>query len=144
MILLHFDLDDLGNAKTVKEVYNAIGIGSTDEYEVRWDDQEVFGSRSYVMNLFCNDKLYQYVSSLFDGARLVGADGDDILMQNQDAARIFEWANYSPVSTGPRYEEMLKLLREVTPYTDLPENVIAIITPEDEMYIDAPDLSWQE
>lgn len=144
MILLHFDIDDLKGCKSVKEVYNAFGIGDTDEYEVNWNDDKVFGKRGYVSNMFCTQDLYEIVSSLFEARRFVGHDGEEMTIGKDDAAKIFEWANFSPISTGPRYKRMLKVLRENTVYEDLPDNMIVIFTPEDDDYEEAPRLPWQE
>lgn len=145
MILLHFNPEELDGCLNVKQIYGVFGIGSEPEDTIHWGDEDVFGKRGYVQNIFCTQAVYDRAAENFSHDVLVGYDGEEEQMNYRQSKNVFEWANYSPVSTGQRYELMEKILREVSPFDKLPDNVIAIFTPDDEQYIEAPEPhKWQE
>lgn len=138
MLLLKFNPEDLKDCYTIPQIYAAFGIGNEPEDEVHWNDETVFGKKGDVRNFFCTQALYDLVNENFHKNDLQGRKGSSMMMDYHDRSRTFEWANYSPTSCGPRYEAMLKKLKEVYGYDSLPDSVLAIFTPDDPEYEESP------
>lgn len=138
MLLLKFNPDDLKDAYSIQQIYAVFGIGNEPEDQVHWNDPEVFGKRGDVRNIFCTQAIYEKVSENFHKNDLRGKNGSSEMMDYHDRGAVFQWANYSPISTGPRYELMEQRLREVSAYDKLPDSVIAIFTPGDPEYEESP------
>lgn len=140
MLLLKFNPEELKDAYTVQQIYGVFGIGNEPEDQVHWDDPKVFGKKGDVRNIFCTQAIFDKVSENFHKNDLIGKNGAKLMMNYKDRGRVFEWANYSPTSVGPRYELMEKRLREVSAYDKLPDSVIAIFTPDDPEYEELPQV----
>ena len=138
MLLLKFNPEDLKDAYSIQQIYAVFGIGNEPEDQVHWDDESVFGKRGDVRNIFCTQAIYEKVSENFHRNDLRGKNGASEMMNYHDRGAVFQWANYSPTSTGPRYELMEQRLMEVSTYDKLPDSVIAIFTPEDPEYEESP------
>ena len=138
MLLLKFNPEELKNAYTIQQIYGVFGIGNEPEDEVHWDDPDVFGKKCDVRNIFCTQTIYDLVSKNFKHNNLRGKNGSEVMMDYHDKAKVFEWANYSPTSMGPRYETMERRLAEVSNYNKLPDSIIAIFTPDDPEYEESP------
>lgn len=134
MILLKFNPEELGEARTVPQIYGVFGIGNEPENEISWKDQRVFGERADVKNIFCTQHIYDLVNDNINQSVLKGKNNLHKQMDTHELHDSWNWAMYSPTTSGPRYEAMLKSLRAVADLDELPDSVVAILTPEDSLY----------
>lgn len=139
MLLLKFNYEDLNECENIAQVYGAFGIGNEPENEISWKNTDVFGSKANVRNIFCTENTYKLIDRILSPSRLEGREGTDIKMDYNDIKRCWNWAMYSPTSAGPRYKQMLEYLHTITDFDDLPDNVIAIFTPDDDEYYETPE-----
>lgn len=131
MILRRFNLDDIKNCKTLDDAFEMIGIGLREDskQDLNIRNKEVFGKRAYYANMIMNEKthnaIYEQLKSQDKKSRMPSADA-------------LQWINYSPISNGPRYEEVEKRAGGIS------EDVLYIITPEDDLYQEDPNLALKK
>lgn len=138
MILLKIDVDEALDAQTVPQIYAAFGIGNEPENDISWKDQAIFGDRADVRNIFCTQRTFDDISDNIKKSALVGKNGRTDTMDFNETKLSWDWAMYSPTCGGPRYEAMLEELHANTGFLDLPDGVIAILTPDDPTYEPSP------
>ena len=128
MLLRRFDLKDIENCKTVKDAFNMMGIAvaKDDKQDLRIDNKDVFGEKAYYANMVMNDNTYQKIY-----AQLNKSKKDN----ERFAVEAFQWMNYSPLSSGPKYDK----IKEET--GDVSEDVLYIITPDDSLYEQEPSVA---
>lgn len=128
MILRRFNLDDIKNLKTLDDAFEMMGIGLKEDskQDLNIRNKEVFGKRAYYANMIMNDKTY---NAIYEQLK---SQGKKNRMPSADA---LQWTNYSPISNGPRYEEIEKLAGGIS------EDILYIITPEDDLYQEDPNLT---
>ena len=137
MLLIKMDIKKIvegaNKYKDVADLYRAIGISPKEEkgdYVTNFDDEKVFGKRAHYRNMFMDDGAYKEIERGILENREKSA---------KDARRVqtvqTQWAWYSPVSCGERYEDLKKRIGEIN------HSVLYIITPEDDMYEPAPELN---
>lgn len=121
MIVKRFSLDDVKNVKSMGEFYEVMGYGK-DEFA----SEEVFGKKPYYNNFFLHpetsDKIYKIIKQ---------NNSDNSAAQ---LAASMDWLDFSPVSSGPRYDELVEGCGRVI------RNALYIIQPADDMYKEAPDV----
>lgn len=126
MILRRFNLDEIDNCKTVGDVFRMMGVavGKDDPQDLKITDESVFGKKAYYANMVMNDntyqKIYAHLNKVNDKAG------------NRFATEAFQWMNYSPLSSGPKYDKIKEETGAVS------EDVLYIITPEDSLYEPEP------
>lgn len=128
MLLLTFDPAELDNCNTVKEVFKVFGIGQ--DCEIKWTDETVFGKKGYYQNTFITQRTYERAKRALERKKVL----------RKHPQNTFEWFSFSPMSNGPRYERMEEKLRWQEELDILPDNMIAIFTPCDEEYVEAPEV----
>ena len=128
MLVLRADVDALQEAKTVLEIFEVFGIGEGEK--IKFTDEKVFGERANYANTFCTDLTFKMVHDILN-------KNEKHMMRNRSGAEwspeAVNWCWYSPISTGPRYEDFVKLLGD-----EPQDNRIYILTPDDKMYEEAP------
>ena len=131
MILRRFNLDDIKNCKTLDDAFEMIGIGLREDskQDLNIRNKEVFGKRAYYANMIMNEKTY---NAIYEQLK---SQGKKNRMPSADA---LQWTNYSPISNGPRYEEVEKRAGGIS------EDVLYIITPEDDLYQEDPNLALKK
>lgn len=134
MILRRFNLDDIKNCKTLDDAFEMMGIGLREDskQDLNIRDKKVFGKRAYYANMIMNDKTYNAIYEQLkpQGKKWYNRSGDR--MPSADA---LQWTNYSPISNGPRYEKVEQMAGGIS------EDVLYIITPEDDLYEEDPSLT---
>lgn len=131
MILRRFNLEDIEKCKTLEDVFEMMGIGlkESSKQDLNIRNKEVFGEKAYYANMIMNDKTYTAIYEQLkpQGKRWYNRSGNR--MPSADA---MQWTNYSPISSGPRYEKVKEAVGEIS------EDVLYIITPEDSLYEEEP------
>lgn len=131
MLLLKFELEDLKKCKSVSDVYRAMGIGinEDDSQDLNFNNKAVFGKRAYYRNLFVTDRTYNEIHDILEKVpnyKRRSAKKDKIHIH------AFQWSNYSPMSSGPRYQALESIIGELN------DEVLYILTPEDNLYEEDP------
>ena len=131
MILRRFDLNEIKNCKTLDDVFEMMGIGLKEDskQDLNIRNKEVFGEKAYYANMIMNDKTYNAIYEQLKplGKKWYNKNGD-----RMPSPGALQWTNYSPISSGPRYEEVEKRAGGIS------EDVLYIITPEDDLYEEEP------
>lgn len=131
MILRRFNLDDIEKCKTIEDVFEMMGIGlkESSKQDLNIRNKEVFGEKAYYANMIMNDGTYMKIYEQLkpQGKKWYNRHGDR--MPSADA---MQWTNYSPISSGPRYEKVKEFVGEIL------EDILYIITPEDSLYEEEP------
>lgn len=131
MILRRFNLEDIKKCKTLNDAFEMMGVGikADSKQDLNINNKEVFGKRAYYANMIIHDKTYNaiYEQLKSQGKKWYNKHGDK--MPSPDA---LQWTNYSPISNGPRYEEVEKRMGGIS------EDVLYIITPDDDLYQEDP------
>lgn len=128
MIVKRFKLEDISKATCSGEFYEAIGFGKEE-----LADEKIFGKHPYYRNIFIHPDTDEAIREVFEKntsklAKKVGS---------KTAARIawtIDWANYAPMSNGPRYKELEEAAGRII------RNAVYILEPTDIMYEEAPDV----
>ena len=123
MLLVKFDLQELEKCKTSADIYRTMGVGvlEGDPQDLNFNNEKVFGKRAFYANLFLNPETSKKISN--------------ILHEN---SKLHGWFNYSPVTSGERYDRLVDKIGEIN------EEVLYIATPEDDLYIEAPSTEDKE
>lgn len=126
MILRRFNLDDIKDCKTVGDAFRMMGIALSedDPQDIKITDERVFGKKPYYKNMVINDNTYQKIYAQLNKVNDKAG--------NRFATEAFQWMNYSPLSSGEKYDK----IKEAT--GDVSEDVLYIITPEDSLYEEEP------
>lgn len=133
MLLLKFNYDDIEKCKSAEDVYRMFGIGvaeKDDGYTVHMTDEKVFGKRAYYRNMVMSQEAYDAVLDVMK--KIPNYKGMKNPKDRLSYAAI-EWVNYSPMSSGPRYEQVKELAGG-----EINRSVLYILTPDDELYEEAP------
>lgn len=137
MILRRFNLDDIDKCNTLEDVFEMMGIGMKEDskQDLNIRNKEVFGNRAYYNNMIMNDatfnRIYEHLKPL--GTKRKNKSGN---YMPSEAALL--WMNYSPVSNGPRFKQVSEIAGGI------PEDILVIITPDDSIYIEDPNLPKEE
>lgn len=133
MILRRFDLNDIEKCKTLEDVFTMMGIGlkedSPEDLNIR--NEKVFGKRAYYANMIMNDNTY---NKIYEHLKPLGKKWYNRSGNRMPSPEALQWTNYSPISSGPRYEKVKEVVGEIS------EDVLYIITPEDSIYEEDPSL----
>ena len=131
MILRRFNLEDIEKCKTLEDVFEMMGVGIKEDskQDLNIRNKEVFGKRAYYANMIMHDKTYNAIYEHLNtvGKKWRNRKGDEMASQ-----AALQWVNYSPISSGPRYEEIERRAGGIS------EDVLYIITPEDDFYQEDP------
>lgn len=141
MLLLHFNPDELADCRTVSNIYATMGISpaSSVDGETKWEDKTVFGKRAYYKNMFINDEDYKAAeeglkNNVLIGRTMEGSDkAEETMMDYHERNEVFSWAMSSPISFGPKYDQIKARLGG-----DVPRGVLVIVCPDDDLYEEAP------
>lgn len=128
MILNKLDLDRLSHCATLDEVFKEMNVGEGSDYP--FTDEKVWGKKANHANYFMTDSTYEMIYE-----SLKKNEDDTYLYhgKTEQFPQATAWCNFSPISSGKRYEEFEK---KVGPLND---SVLYIITPEDDMFQEAPE-----
>lgn len=137
MLLLKFDLDDIEKCKTLEDVFEMMGVGLSDksEKDLNINNKEVFGAKAYYANMVMSDatynRIYEHLKPL--GKKWYNRNGG-----RMPSAAALQWTNYSPISSGPRFEAVKERVGEIN------DSVLYIITPEDDLYEEEPTVRMEK
>lgn len=138
MLLLKFNKEDFKKCKGVVDVFNTMGISRPDDKdavkekcEVNFADEEVFGKRAYYANTFISNDTYNYILDIMK--EVPDYQGRE-KSKNKLSHAAMQWVNYSPISSGPRFEKIKDMVGEIN------DSVLYIVTPDDEMYKEDPSV----
>ena len=94
-------------------------------------NEEVFGKRAYYNNMVMHDKTY---NAIYEQLKKTGKKWRNRSGKYMTPEPALQWVNYSPLSQGPRYEQVREAVGEIA------EDVLYIITPKDTLYTEDPTL----
>ena len=131
MILRRFDLNEIKNLKSLDDAFEMMGIGLREDskQDLNIRNKEVFGEKAYYANMIMNDKTYM---AIYEQLKPQGKKWYNRSGNRMPSADAMQWTNYSPISSGPRYEEVEKRAGGIS------EDVLYIITPDDDLYEEEP------
>lgn len=124
MILLHFNKEDFKNCTTVKEVFEAMGIGPDGKYD--FTDEKVFGKEASYYNMVMHKDTFEYIGDIMKKASGISSRRT----RTEYGVEYLKWVNYAPIVTGARVTLLKEVVGELNP------NVLYIITPEDSLYLE--------
>ena len=131
MILRRFDLNEIKNLKSLDDAFEMMGIGLREDskQDLNIRNKEVFGEKAYYANMIMHDKTYM---AIYEQLKPQGKKWYNRSGKRMPSADAMQWTNYSPISSGPRYEEVEKRAGGIS------EDVLYIITPDDDLYEEEP------
>lgn len=131
MILRRFNLEDIEKCKTLEDVFEMMGIGlkESSKQDLNIRNKEVFGEKAYYANMIMNDDTYL---KIYEQLKPQGKKWYNRSGNRMPSADALQWTNYSPISSGPRYDKVKEAVGEIS------EDVLYIITPEDSLYEEEP------
>ena len=127
MLLSKFNYDDLDKCKSVKEVFEVMGVGGD---ELPFTNKEVFGEKAYYRNMFIADETYQKVLEIMKPIPNYKGHKNP---KNRLSYAAAQWCNFSPMSNGPRFEQVKELVGG-----EINRSVLYILTPKDELFEEEP------
>ena len=137
MILRRFNLDDIDKCNTLEDVFEMMGVGLTDDskQDLNIHNKTAFGRRAYYYNMIMNEKTFRRI---YDHLAPLGEKRLNKSGKTMPSVAALQWSNYAPVSNGPRFEQVSEIAGGI------PEDILAIITPDDSIYIEDPNLPKEE
>lgn len=136
MLLRKFELEDIEKCRTVDDVFEMMGVGlrADSKQDLNIRNKEVFGEKAYYANMIMSDdtymKIYEHLKPL--GKKWYNRSGN-----RMPSAEALQWTNYSPISSGPRFDAVKERMGEVN------DSVLYIITPDDDLYEEEPTVAME-
>lgn len=134
MIVYKFDKEKIKELKSVEDAFALIGISVDDKHEAPYSasDKDLFGPRVNFWNLVVTDKTY---TEIYEQLKPLGKKRYNRAGQRMPSGDALQWANYGPMSSGPRLKDLEKELGE-----PLEDYTLYIIVKGEELYKEAPDV----
>lgn len=137
MLLLKFDLDDIEKCKTLEDVFEMMGVGLKEDSknDLNIKNKEVFGEKAYYSNMIMSDATY---NRIYEHLKPLGKKWYNRRGERMPSEAALQWTNYSPISSGPRFEAVEERVGEIN------DSVLYIITPEDDLYEEEPTVRMEK
>ena len=134
MLLKSFDSDDIKNCQSFNDVFEMMGIGlkkdSKKDLNIR--NEKVFGPKANYQNMFLNPETDRKIC---EQLKPLGKPWYNKLGDRMSSEAYMQWINYGPISNGPRYDKVNEIAGDIV------EDILYILTPDDDLYIENPRLS---